>query len=202
MTASSNKCRDRDVQCNSTKLLKGYQTLRRVFAACVGDLLACRILNYENDAVLVGSGAQMLLELVRWENTAESRFSLACTNAFKGFPDYTCSPLRVFVTARRPSKFSPFQNNYNYHLRHLCLPDGSQTGLPTQCNALWAVCGLEQHLMDTLGHDAPSLSGLLVPLLLYANHLTIMSTTPAGLQRQINALNFSASNGMRSSLSI
>ena len=56
--------------------------------------------------------------------------------------------------------------------------------------------------MDTLGHDAPSLSGLLVPLLLYANHLTIMSTTPAGLQRQINALNFSASNGMRSSLSI
>ena len=42
--------------------------------------------------------------------------------------------------------------------------------------------------MDTLGHDAPSLSGLLVPLLQYADDLTIMTTTPAGLQRQLNAL--------------
>ena len=42
--------------------------------------------------------------------------------------------------------------------------------------------------MDTLGHDAPSLSGLVLPFLLYADDLTIMSTTPAGLQRQINAL--------------
>ena len=42
--------------------------------------------------------------------------------------------------------------------------------------------------MDTLGHDAPSLSGALNPLLLYADDLTIMSTTPAGLQRQLNAL--------------
>ena len=39
--------------------------------------------------------------------------------------------------------------------------------------------------MDTLGH---SLSGLLIPLLLYADDLTIKSTTPAGLQRQLNAL--------------
>ena len=50
------------------------------------------------------------------------------------------------------------------------------------------VDGLEQHLMDTLGHDAPSLSGALIPLLLYADDLTIMSTAPAGLQRQLNAL--------------
>ena len=50
------------------------------------------------------------------------------------------------------------------------------------------VDGLEQHLMDTVGHDAPSLSGALIPLLLYAGDLTIMSTTPAGLQRQLNAL--------------
>ena len=50
------------------------------------------------------------------------------------------------------------------------------------------VDGLEQHLMDTVGHDAPSLSGALIPLLLYADDLTIMSTTPAGLQRQLNAL--------------
>ena len=50
------------------------------------------------------------------------------------------------------------------------------------------VDGLEQHLMDTLGHDAPSLSGVLILLLLYADDLTIMSTTTAGLQRQLNAL--------------
>ena len=37
------------------------------------------------------------------------------------------------------------------------------------------VDGLEQHLMNTLGHDAPSLSGVLIPLLLYADDLTIMS---------------------------
>ena len=48
--------------------------------------------------------------------------------------------------------------------------------------------GLEQHLMDTLGHDASSLSGVLIPLLLYADDLTIVSTTPARLQRQLNAL--------------
>ena len=50
------------------------------------------------------------------------------------------------------------------------------------------VYGLEQHLMVTLGHDAPSLSAVLFPLLLYADNLTIMSTTPAGLQRQLNVL--------------
>ena len=52
------------------------------------------------------------------------------------------------------------------------------------------VDGLEQHLMDTLGHDAPCLSGALIPLLLYADDLNIMSTTPAGLQRLLNALQF------------
>ena len=52
------------------------------------------------------------------------------------------------------------------------------------------VDGLEQHLMDTLGHDAPSLSGVVIPLLLYADDFTIMSTTPAGLQRRLNALQF------------
>ena len=50
------------------------------------------------------------------------------------------------------------------------------------------VDGLEQHLMDTIGHDAPALSGILIPLLLYANDLSIMSTTAAGLQRQLDAV--------------
>ena len=48
--------------------------------------------------------------------------------------------------------------------------------------------GLEQHLMDTVGQDAPFLSGILIPLLLYADDLIIMSTTAAGLQRQLDAL--------------
>ena len=52
------------------------------------------------------------------------------------------------------------------------------------------VDSLEQHLTDTLGGDAPSLSGVLIPLLLYADDLTIMSTTPAGLQWQLSALQF------------
>ena len=49
--------------------------------------------------------------------------------------------------------------------------------------------GLEQHLRDTLGHDVPSLSGVIIPppLLQYADDLTIMSTTLGGLQRQLNA---------------
>ncbi len=50
------------------------------------------------------------------------------------------------------------------------------------------VDGLEQHLMDTVGHDAPSLSGVLISLLLYADELIIMSTTAAGMQKQLNAL--------------
>ena len=64
------------------------------------------------------------------------------------------------------------------------MPDGGQAGLLTQCNFLF-VDGLKQHLMTTPGHNAPSLSGVLIPLLLYADDLIIM---PAGLQRQLNAL--------------
>ena len=50
------------------------------------------------------------------------------------------------------------------------------------------VDGLEQHLKDTVGHDAPSLSGILIPLLLYADDLILMSTSEAGLQKQLDAL--------------
>ena len=45
-----------------------------------------------------------------------------------------------------------------------------------------------QRVSTSIGHDAPSLSGALTPLLLYADDLTFMSTIPAGLQRQLNAL--------------
>ena len=39
------------------------------------------------------------------------------------------------------------------------------------------VDGLERHLLDTSGIDAPTLFGTLVPLLLYADHLILMATT-------------------------
>ncbi len=50
------------------------------------------------------------------------------------------------------------------------------------------VDGLEQHLKNTIGHDSPSLSDVLIPLLLYADDSTIMSTTAIVLQRQSDAL--------------
>ena len=37
---------------------------------------------------------------------------------------------------------------------------------------------------DTVGHNAPSLSGLLISLVRYADDLIIMSITGAGLERQ------------------
>ncbi len=42
--------------------------------------------------------------------------------------------------------------------------------------------------METAGIDAPELGGILVPLLLYADDLILMSTSPEGLQRQLDAL--------------
>ena len=50
------------------------------------------------------------------------------------------------------------------------------------------VDGLEKHLLQTSGIDAPELIGELVPLLLYADDLILMSTSKEGLQRQIDAL--------------
>ena len=42
--------------------------------------------------------------------------------------------------------------------------------------------------MTAPGHDAPSLSGILILLVLYIDDLTILPTTPAAPQRQLNAL--------------
>ena len=50
------------------------------------------------------------------------------------------------------------------------------------------VDGLEKHLLATLDIDAPTLRGVLVPLLLYADDLILMSTSAAGLQKQLDAL--------------
>lgn len=50
------------------------------------------------------------------------------------------------------------------------------------------VDSLEQHLLQTPGTDAPGLIGELVPLLLYADDLILMSTSKERLQRQIDTL--------------
>ncbi|DBA90546.1 TPA: hypothetical protein ACH3X1_016761 [Trebouxia sp. C0004] len=50
------------------------------------------------------------------------------------------------------------------------------------------VDGLEKHLLETADIDAPHLCGILAPLLLYADDLILMSTSPVGLQRQLDAL--------------
>ena len=50
------------------------------------------------------------------------------------------------------------------------------------------VDGLEKYLLETADIDAPTLRGVLVPLLFYADDLIMMSTTAAGLQKQLEAL--------------
>ena len=48
--------------------------------------------------------------------------------------------------------------------------------------------GLEGLLKEVPGADAPSLAGLVVPLLLYADDLVLISTTQSGLQRLMDRL--------------
>ena len=50
------------------------------------------------------------------------------------------------------------------------------------------VDGLEKHLFDMTDIDAPTLMGVVVPLLLYADDLILMYESAAGLQKQLNAL--------------
>ena len=54
------------------------------------------------------------------------------------------------------------------------------------------VDGLEKHLLETPSIDAPSLLRAHIPLLLYADDLILMSTTAAGLPKQLDALAVSA----------
>ena len=55
--------------------------------------------------------------------------------------------------------------------------------------------GLEKHLKETFGHDAPDLSGVLIPLQLYADDLIIMSTTAAGLDAPVQYCSNSVTKG-------
>ena len=50
------------------------------------------------------------------------------------------------------------------------------------------VDGLEKHLLETADIDAPTLMGVMVLLLLYADDLILMSASASGLQKQLDAL--------------
>ena len=50
------------------------------------------------------------------------------------------------------------------------------------------VDGLEKHLLETADINAPTLMGVMVPLLLYADDVILMSQSASGLQKQLDAL--------------
>lgn len=61
--------------------------------------------------------------------------------------------------------------------------------MSAKANPVWTdVDGLEKHLLGTADVDAPTLMGVMVPLLLYADDLILMSDSVAGLQKQLEAL--------------
>jgi len=53
---------------------------------------------------------------------------------------------------------------------------------------LFGLCvdGLEKHLLETADIGAPTLMGVMVPLLLYAHDLILMSEILSGLQKQLD----------------
>ena len=50
------------------------------------------------------------------------------------------------------------------------------------------VAGLEKYLLEIADIHAPKLMGVMVPLLLYADDLILMSESASGLQKQLDAL--------------
>ena len=50
------------------------------------------------------------------------------------------------------------------------------------------VDGREKHLLETADINAPTLMGVMVPLLLYADDVILMSQSASGLQKQLDAL--------------
>ena len=72
---------------------------------------------------------------------------------------------------------------------HLQMPDGVKQGCPMSPTLFGLyVDGLEKHLLETADIDARTLRGVLVPLLLYADDLILLSTSAAGLPKQLDAL--------------
>ena len=72
----------------------------------------------------------------------------------------------------------------------LCIPEKTVVRLAALSPALFGlyVYGLEKHLLATADIDAPTLTGVTLPLLLYAHDLTLMSESAAGLQKHLDAL--------------
>ena len=59
----------------------------------------------------------------------------------------------------------------------------------TVASAVWYRAYIAyKHLRETADNDAPYLIDYLFPLLLYADDLILISTSAAGLQRQLDAL--------------
>ena len=59
----------------------------------------------------------------------------------------------------------------------------------TKSNAVWIICSWAgEHLLETADIDASTLMGGMVPLLLYADDLNLMSESAAALQQQLHAL--------------
>ncbi|DBB04209.1 TPA: hypothetical protein ACH3X1_016710 [Trebouxia sp. C0004] len=75
---------------------------------------------------------------------------------------------------------------------------GVQQGCPLSA-ALFGlfVDGFEQHLMDAVGHDAPSLSGVLIPLLLYSS---LCLQQPQGCRGSLTHCNNSVIKGSSASI--
>lgn len=66
---------------------------------------------------------------------------------------------------------------------------GGEARVPAKSNLFGLyVDGLEKHLLDMTDIDAPTLMGVMVPLLLYADDFILMSESAAGLQKQLDAL--------------
>ena len=66
---------------------------------------------------------------------------------------------------------------------------GVQQGCPLSATLFGLYVDLlEKHLLETADIDAPDLMGVMVPLLLYADDLILMSKSASGLQKQLDAL--------------
>ena len=66
---------------------------------------------------------------------------------------------------------------------------GGEARVPAKSNLFGLyVDGLEKHLLDMTDIDAPTLIGVMVLSLLYADDLILMSESAAGLQKQLDAL--------------
>ena len=63
---------------------------------------------------------------------------------------------------------------------------GGEARVSAKSDVVWTVCQWAGKAFADI--DAPTLKGVMVPLLLYADDLILMSESAAGLQKQLDAL--------------